>query len=170
MFRNPEVAVDAVSWRRCLGTMLMKKSKYYDQAHAEARAASGDLKKAWRLLGLAHKQGDHRATYALGTWYLHGKGELVSKNLKKAIPLLREAADAQHADAAFDLAVCYEKGTGIKKNDRKAAALYLRAALLGETQSIYEVGRCYWYGIGVERDRSIADIWLDHAARLNVKK
>jgi TPR repeat protein len=107
---------------------------------------------------------------AIHTWYLHGKGNLVSRNLSKAIPLLREAADADHAEAAFDLAVCYEKGTGVRKSEKKAALLYLKAALLGDKQSLYEVGRCYWFGLGVKRDRSVAGVWLDRAAKFKIFK
>jgi uncharacterized protein len=150
--------------------LWVKDSDYYSQALAEAQGRDADLHKALRLLNRACKQGDSRAAYALGTWHLHGKEALVPKNLAKAIPLLRVAADADHAEAAYDLAVCYEKGTGVKKSEKKAALLYLKAALLGDKQSIYEVGRCYWYGLGVERDRSIAGAWLDHAAKLNIKK
>lgn len=153
-----------------MGTALIKTSKYYDQALTEAQAAGGDRKKTWRLLNRAYKSGDPRAAYAIGTWYLHGKDEFIAKDLKRAIPLLREAAYAEHADAAYDLAVCYENGIGVKKSARRAVLLYLRGALLGEKQSIYEVGRCYWYGIGVKRDRAIADMWLDRAAKLGVKE
>jgi TPR repeat protein len=148
----------------------MRTSKYYEEALAEAQRRRPDWHKALRLLNRAHKHGDYRAAYALGTWYLHGKGDLVPRNLSKAISLLREAADADHADAAFDLAVCYEKGTGVRKSEKKAVLLYLKAALLGDKQSLYEVGRCYWYGFGVKRDRSIAGVWLDRAAKLKIFK
>jgi TPR repeat protein len=90
--------------------------------------------------------------------------------LAKAVPLLREAAEGGHAEAAYDLAVCYEKGAGVKKSEKKASRLYLKAALLGDKQSIYEVGRCYWHGLGVRRDQVIAGVWLDHAAKLSIKK
>lgn len=149
----------------------MKTSKYYEQALAEAQKRRGaDLHRALRLLKRAHKQGDHRAAYALGTWHLHGKDAIVPKNLPKALPLLREAARADHAEAAFDLAVCYEKGTGVRKSEKKAAMFYLKAALLGDEQAAYEVGRCYWHGLGVKRDRPIAGAWLDHAKKFNIRK
>jgi uncharacterized protein len=83
------------------------------------------------LLIRADKRGDPRATYALATWWLHGKDILVKKNLRKAVGLLRKAADA-HPDATFDLAVSYEKGRGVRKSQKMAAKLYLKAALLGD--------------------------------------
>lgn len=148
----------------------MKTSRYYDLALEEAQEKGGDLRRALHLLNRAYKQGDCRAAYALGTWHLHGKGAVVQKNLAKAVPLLREATNAEHAEAAYDLAVCYEKGVGVRKSEKKAAALYLKAALLGERQSIYEVGRCYWHGLGVKKDRPIARVWLDYAAKFVIKE
>jgi uncharacterized protein len=148
----------------------MKTSRYYDEALAEAQRRGADLPKALRLLKRAHKQGDRRAAYALATWHLHGKGDVVPRNLSKAVLLLREATGSNHAEAAYDLAVCYEKGTGVAKSERKAALLYLKAALLGDKQALYEVGRCYWHGLGVKRDRSIASAWLDQAAKFKIRK
>lgn len=147
----------------------LKKSQYYDQALAEAQRKTADLPKAVRLLNRACEHGDLRAAYALATWYLHGKHPVVPRNLSKALPLLREAADGDHAEAAYDLAVCYEKGTGVKKSERKSAKFYVKAALLGDKQAIYEVGRCYWHGVGVKRDRAIAGVWLDRAAKFNIR-
>lgn len=148
----------------------MRISKYYEAALIETQRRKADLSEALRLLKLAYKNGDHRAGYALATWHLHGKGDLVARDLAKAIPLLREAANAEHAEAAYDLAVCYEKGIGLKKSEKNAALFYLKAALFGDKQSIYEVGRCYWYGLGVERDRSIARAWLNRAAKFGIRK
>jgi uncharacterized protein len=168
--RRESPNADAMLYVRTGWRAQMKTSRYYDQALAEAQAEGADLQKALRLLNRAYEQGDYRAAYALGTWHLHGKGTVVPKNLAKAVPLLREAAEGNHAEATYDLAVCYEKGTGVKQSERKAVVLYLKAALLGDKQSIYEVGRCYWHGLGVKRDRSIAGAWLDHAAKFNIKK
>lgn len=122
------------------------------------------------MLDRAYKAGDRRAAYALGTWYLHGKKDLVAKDLGKAIHLFREAAENDNADAAYDLAVSYEKGIGVRRSEKKAVALYLKAALLGDKQSIYHVGRCYQHGLGVKRDRSIASIWYERAAKLGFKR
>jgi TPR repeat protein len=52
------------------------------------------------------------AMYALGTWYLHGKGDLVKLDLTRAIELIRAAAEAGNIEAMYDLAVSYDKGAG----------------------------------------------------------
>jgi TPR repeat protein len=94
----------------------------------------------------------------------------VAKDLTKMAQLLREAAENDNADAAYDLAVSYEKGMGVRKSEKSAAKLYLKAGLLDDRQSIYHVGRCYQLGLGVRRDRSIDSIWYDRAAKLGFKR
>lgn len=137
-------------------------------AHLDGSHKTG-LKKVWRLLQRASDAGDLRAAYAVATWYLHGKGDVVAPSLSRAIPLLRKSS-VDVPDAAFDLAICYEKGAGVPKNANKAVALYLRAALRGQPQSHYEMGRCYWHGLGVNRDRKIARVWFDRAEELGISE
>lgn len=141
-------------------------NNHYDRALRKASQPNADFPSVRLLLEAAHEKGDARATYALATWYLHGR--CFRRNLQKAVVMLRSAAARNNGDALYDLAVCYEIGTGVRKSVRKAAELYLRAALQGEKQSIYEIGRCYHHGIGVEKDRIIAKVWLDRAAALGV--
>lgn len=136
---------------------------FYDRALSEAKKKRPDLEMALKLLERAHAMSDFRATYAIGTWYLHGK------HVKRSIPLgtkyLKVASEHDVPSAVFDLAVSLEKGIGVKQNARKAAEHYLRAALLGEKSASYEVGRCYYYGIGFEKDRRVAKIWLREAEK-----
>ncbi|MDB5040949.1 MAG: hypothetical protein JWN27_1675, partial [Candidatus Eremiobacteraeota bacterium] len=44
----------------------------YDSALQEMEGNAPDVRRAHELLRQAHASGDARATYALGTWYLHG--------------------------------------------------------------------------------------------------
>lgn len=46
--------------------------------------------KAYPLLVAAMQQGDYRAHYALGTWYLYGRH--VEKSVRKAVKLLKVAS------------------------------------------------------------------------------
>jgi len=117
--------------------------KRYDDALKKARRKAAPLAEVAALLEAAHGAGDARATYALATWYLHGK--FFEQNARRAVTLLKEAARNDIVDAIYDLAVAYEEGRGVQTNPRKAVELYLRAALQGEKQSTYEVGRCYYY-------------------------
>lgn len=112
-----------------------------------------------KLLQAAHERGDRRATYAIGTWYFHGR--LFDQDERKGFLMMLEAADDFVADACFDVAISYEIGRGVRKNLKKAAVYYLRAMMLGEKQSISEVGRLLYWGIGVAKDRALAKE-LDH--------
>ncbi len=140
----------------------------YDEALAEMRSNSADVFKAFALLTRADAAGDARATYALATWYLHGRSPIVEPDLAKAISLLQVAANAGVPDALYDMGVSYEKGESGQPDFVRAFRSYLAAALRGEEQSIYEVGRCYHYGIGVNVDREVAEIWLQRAAELEI--
>ena len=147
---------------------MKKNIKPYEEALTEISKDNPDAEKVTFLLEKASTEGDARATYALGTWYLYGKH--VKKNINKAVKLFRQAAKSDEPSALYDLAVCYETGNGVKKNLKLAMEHYMRASLCGDKQSIYEVGRCYYYGIGIEKNRKLAWIWLDHARKFNIQE
>src|SRR5688572_13870240 len=124
-----------------------------------ARRRPPDYAAAFKLLTRAHRAGDARATYALGTWYLHGR--LVRKDIQKGLKLIEKAAGQNVADALYDIAFSFESGKGRPKSLEKAAENYLRAALLGNTRALHEFGRCIYYGIGLPSNRRVAHVFLD---------
>jgi TPR repeat protein len=111
--------------------------------------------------------GSPHAAYALATWHLHGTH--APKDIKKAVRLLKIAANAKVAEANYDLAVAYETGEGLKKNLKKAFQHYLTSALYGDAQGMRETGRCYWHGLGVGRDRAIARQFITRSKELGAK-
>ncbi len=145
----------------------MKGDNLYRDALKEASKDDPDIENVLKLLTLAIKKGNASASYAMATWYLHGK--FVTKNLKKAIDFFKIASEQNLSSALFDLAVCYEIGVGVKRNFKKSFELYLRAALAGDKQANYEVGRCYYYGIGINKNQPIGNIWLDKAKSLGIE-
>lgn len=147
--------------------MASKMSDKYDKALKLSSASTPDYEAAYKLLVMASEDGDDRATYALGTWYLFGR--FVRKNLCEAVKFLKAASEAGNAAATYDLAVCYEEGKGVKENHTLAFRLYVKAALWGDKQSVAEVGRMHYYGIGTERNRKLANVWLDRADELGVE-
>lgn len=144
------------------------KQSVYELALKMAKRAHPDLPRTGQLLEEAHIQGDRRATYALATWYLFGHGTY-PRNLRKAVGLLKLAAETDIAAAHFDLAVCYETGEGVRESAPTAFRHYLAAALNGDNDSLPQVGRCLFYGIGVKRDRMTAEIWFRRAEALGVR-
>ncbi|MCG7905021.1 MAG: sel1 repeat family protein [Candidatus Thiodiazotropha taylori] len=139
----------------------------YEEALRLVRLEKPDIKKVLALLNQAISEGDARASYALGTWYLHG--EYIEKDVDQALSLLMFAAASNVPDAIFDLAVCYEEGTGVEKSELSAFTNYMKGALLGDAQSYFEVGRCFYYGIGTNKNIEVANAWLDKAAELGVQ-
>jgi uncharacterized protein len=122
--------------------------------------------KAHRLLVKAMEGGDSRAAYALGTWYLHGF--FLQRDLKRGVALIAQAADAAVADAAFDLAVCYELGTGRRINHNKALCYYMRAFLLGYAPAAEEIERLLYWGDETVRNRPLSREFRK-AARATIK-
>ena len=54
---------------------------------------------------------------------------------KKAVKFYRKAADKGHAEARYELALCYSTGIGVIKNRGQAASLYRLAAEQGHTEA-----------------------------------
>ncbi len=138
----------------------------YDQAMLEMRSERPDTANIVATLRKAIEAGSPHAAYALATWYLHGKDEVVPQDFAEAVKLLELAAEAHHPDALYDLGVCYSNGEGVRKDPARAFELYLQAALHGDDDAVFKVGRSYFYGDGVAEDRRVADIWLDRAHEL----
>lgn len=136
------------------------KSDPYARALKIMRGKAPDVSAAKKLLEEGLRAGDHRAQYALATWYMHGMPPLVEVDLPKALKMLKEAAKAGVPEAQYDYAISLETGKGVKKNERLALRFHLRAALSGDVDAMEEVGRMYYYGIGVAQDRDVARIWL----------
>ena len=141
--------------------------KKYEEALKIARQGKVVTRKVHDLICAAHEEGDARATYAFATWLLFGTRHC-KKDLRTAAVLLKQAAEADIADAAYDLAVSYEGGNGVRKSLKAAFRYYVQAALLGDAQSHYEIGRMYFWGIGTARDRDMAELWLAKAEMLGV--
>ena len=139
----------------------------YDRALKLAQREKTPSRKTYDLLLRADQEGDTRATYALATWYLFGS-PFTKVNYRQGAALLRRAAAGKIAEAAYNLAISYEKGLGVKKSAARAFELYVQAALLGEAQAYCEVGRMYYWGIGVPRNRRLADHWLAKAESLGI--
>ena len=72
------------------------------------------------------ENGDSVAQTMLGVEYM--KGDLVEKDLDKAIEWWKKAAEKGYAEAEYKLGVCYHFGFGIKKSHKLARYWYEKAA------------------------------------------
>lgn len=71
--------------------------------------------------------GDSQAQYELGMTHRY-EWARVEKSDREAALWFREAADAGHAEAQFELGLMYEFGEGVPLNLRRAQKLYQQAA------------------------------------------
>ena len=89
------------------------------------------------------------------------------KDYAKALPLLRQAAEAGNADAMVDLGRMYARGLGIEENDTQAVSWFRKAAEQNHAGGQYWMGVMYRFGEGVTRDYTQAYEWYLKAADQN---
>lgn len=86
-------------------------------------------------------------------------------NYKKAVPLLRQAADNGDAQAQNLLGECYQKGNGVDINYVKAVSYYRKAAEQGNADAQFNLSICYSRGIGgLSKDMRQAFNYCNRAA------
>lgn len=110
----------------------------FAEADAEMRLDGASFEEVAAKLRKSAELGSTYAAYALGTWYLHGKG--VSVDYREAVGFLQIAAGVHHHDALYELGACYFNGEGVEKNHDKAFDLYLKAALHGHEGGRFQSG------------------------------
>ena len=93
----------------------------------------------------------------------------LQSDIREAFLLYQKAAKANHAQAAYRVAVCcelgQEDGGGTKRDPVKAMQWYRRAATLGDTAAMYKMGVILLKGLlGQPRDPSEGITWLKQAA------
>ena len=100
----------------------------------------------------------------------YSRGALgLQPDIKEAFLLYQKAAKANHAQAAYRVAVCcelgQEDGGGTKRDPIKAMQWYRRAATLGDTAAMYKMGVILLKGLlGQPRNPPEGISWLRQAA------
>jgi TPR repeat protein len=69
---------------------------------------------------------------------------------------LHDQAEQSHAEAQYDLCVCYADGAGVKVDKAKAAELHAQAAEQGLAKAQHALALCYASGEGVKVDKAKA--------------
>ena len=83
----------------------------------------------------------------------------------EAVKWYRKAAEQNHAEAQYNLGVCYSNGQGVAKDEVEAVKWYRKAAEQNFAAAQYNLGVCYYKGEGVAKDYVEAYKWLLLAAR-----
>ncbi len=86
------------------------------------------------------------------------------KEYSKALPLFKQTAEQNNADAQSYLGVMYQYGYGVPKDDQKAVEWYRKAAEQGNAYSQNNLGKMYRDGYGVPKDDQKAVEWYRKAA------
>jgi localization factor PodJL len=82
----------------------------------------------------------------------------------EAADRFRQAAEAGHAAAAYELAEAYRQGRGVEKDSEQAATWYNLAAERGVAEAQFLIGAAYYAGTGVEQNYEAAAAYLGEAA------
>lgn len=130
----------------------------YREALAICRSERLETKRAYELLVAAVEAGNARAKYVLATWYLNGN-EIVQKDQRYGVVLLKQIMDANIAEASFDLAVSYDYGWGVRRNTRLAFVHYMKAALLGDREACDQISQFYLEGNYVPHNAMLSKAW-----------
>ena len=128
------------------------------------RYQSDALKIIKRLSALSYGEAD----FFYADCYSRG-GLGLQPDIKEAFLLYQKAAKANHAQAAYRVAVCcelgQEDGGGTKRDAVKAMQWYRRAATLGDTAAKYKMGVILLKGLlGQPRNPQEGISWLKQAA------
>ena len=96
---------------------------------------------------------------------LSGSGGLPS-DPAEARNMLQKAAEANSAEAQFQLGVMYAEGTGGPKDDAAARALFEKAAAQGHAQALDWAGNFAEHGRGGPANKDAAKAYYEQAAAL----
>jgi TPR repeat protein len=92
-------------------------------------------------------------------WFERGMQLGKAGDFAAALPLIRSAADAGHADAQFTLGTMYASGQGVTLSKTDARLWFERAAQKNHPRALYNLGLYQERGISVPRDMSTALSW-----------
>jgi TPR repeat protein len=93
-------------------------------------------------------------------------GHLFKKYNKMAVKYFRLAAYDGHADAQWELGLCYEKHGVLKTNLKREFYWLLKAAKQGHPEACNSVGICYDNAEGVKKNPKEAIKWYKKAVAL----
>ena len=76
--------------------------------------------------------------------FQEGSGHMEQQQMAPAIECFKKAAGLGHAQAQFNLAVCYMQGNGVEASDKEAAKWFEKAAKQDVKEALYPLGLCFY--------------------------
>ncbi|WP_155914628.1 tetratricopeptide repeat protein [Asticcacaulis sp. AC460] len=137
--------------------------------YADGIGTDIDTRKSFELLSRASAAGNDTATATLGADYLWGRNGL-TRDVAKALPLLKTAADLGNAQAMYYLGEHSWAGLGPKGDFSSARYWFEKGAAAGEPNAMVNLGRLYRFGVGgLKKDYVTARSWYDKANKLGAR-
>lgn len=132
------------------------------EEHSEIEPDHEKIKYAMNCLEELGGQGNPFAAYTLGK--LFAEGNLIARDMEKAIYYLEQAASKHHEYALYRLGRLYLAGEGVEKNVPAALQMLRESAEKGNQYAQYVLGKLYLIGKDVEQDREKAYEYFKLAA------
>lgn len=108
------------------------------------------------------QQGDARAAYLLGQFFMTGSG--VPRDYQQAAKWFGEAAKQNQLDAQFWLGFLYENGFGVARDYKTAFSNYSAAAMQGQAAAQNNLATMYQRGRGTKKNLHAAERWYRASA------
>ncbi|GLQ20812.1 tetratricopeptide repeat protein [Algimonas porphyrae] len=86
------------------------------------------------------------------------------KDYAGALPKLRQAAEAGHADAQYHLGWMYRHGHGVEQSNEQGTKWLRRSAEGGNAAAMTDLGFAYEHGKGITKNEDMATHWYRMAA------
>ena len=137
-----------------LAKMYIRQEQKRKEEHPGMEPDHEKIKYAMNCLEELAGQGNSFAAYALGK--LFTEGDLIARDMEKAIYYLEQAASQHHEYALYRLGRLYLAGEGVEKNVPAALQMLTESAEKGNQYAQYVLGKLYLIGKEVEQDREKA--------------
>lgn len=155
--RDPKHPARAFEWFMVAAKQGHVEASYYVGLYYQnGKGVTKDLKEAIKWYEKAAVKNDKDALYHLAMILIR----LEDKDWQTIYELLVRAAKQDHPNAAYNLAVMYQKGDGVEENPEQTIYWYEKAVKAGLPNAAYNLGMIYFEGRIVEKDEKKAkELW-----------
>ena len=159
--KEPQKPLKAYEWFLVAAKQNHPQACYYTGLyHHNGKGVKKDIGMAVFWYEKAAYQKEKNALYHLALILIKQE----KKSMKDIFKLLYEAANLDHYQAQYNLAVMFQKGDGVKVNLEEAFKWYEKAAEAGIAMAQYNLGMLYYQGESVEKNEGKAKYWWQKAA------
>lgn len=159
--KDPQYLAKAFEWFMVAAKQGHIEACYYVGLYYQnGKGVAQNIKEAIYWYEKAAVKNDKDALYHLAMILIR----LKDKDFETIHALLLRAAKQDHPNAAYNLAVMYQKGDGVAINPEQTIFWYEKAAKAGMPNAEYNLGMIYFEGKLVEKDEKKAKAYWQLAA------